>query len=99
MSNSLQRHGIKEVYKQLRMRMKNSGLETIKVEVTRQAGKYKYNFTGSRRNRLWRPRRFLRPGPDLDQGQCRVTGYLETQLFGGHSTPASSLGNCVGSSG
>jgi hypothetical protein len=47
MSNSLQRHGIKEVYKQLRVRMKNRGLETIKVEVTRQAGKYKYHFTGA----------------------------------------------------
>ena len=47
MSNSLQRHGIKEIYKQLRLRMKNSGLETIQVLVTRRAGKYKYNFTGS----------------------------------------------------
>ncbi len=27
--------------------MKNRGLETIKVEVTRQAGKYKYHFTGA----------------------------------------------------
>jgi hypothetical protein len=47
MSNSLQQHGIKEIYKQLRLRMKNSGLETIEVHVTRRAGKYKYNFTGS----------------------------------------------------
>jgi hypothetical protein len=47
MSNSLQRHGIKEIYKQLRLRMKNSGLETIQVLVTRRAGKYKFNFTGS----------------------------------------------------
>jgi hypothetical protein len=47
MSNSLQHHGIKEIYKQLRLRMKNSGLETIEVHVTRRAGKYKYNFTGS----------------------------------------------------
>ena len=47
MSNSLQHHGIKEVYKQLRLRMKNRGLETIKVFVTRRAGKYQYNFTGS----------------------------------------------------
>lgn len=47
MSNSLEQHGIREVYKQLRLRMKNSGLDTIKVEVTRRAGKYKYNFTGS----------------------------------------------------
>ena len=27
--------------------MKTNGLETIEVHVTRQAGKYKYNFTGS----------------------------------------------------
>lgn len=47
MSNSLQQHGIKEVYKQLRLRIKNNGLETIKVHVTRQAGKLKFNFTGS----------------------------------------------------
>jgi len=47
MSNSLQQHGINEVYKQLRLRMKNSGLETIKVHVTRRAGKYKYSFTGT----------------------------------------------------
>jgi hypothetical protein len=47
MSNSLQQHGIKEIYKQLRLRMKNSGLETIEVHVTRRAGKFKYNFTGS----------------------------------------------------
>ena len=47
MSNSLEQHGIKEVYKQLRLRMKNSGLDTIQVHVTRRAGKYRYNFTGS----------------------------------------------------
>jgi hypothetical protein len=47
MSNSLQRHGIKEIYKQLRLRMKNSGLETIQVLVTRRAGKFKFAFTGS----------------------------------------------------
>ncbi|MGH7980992.1 MAG: hypothetical protein ACREE6_16565 [Limisphaerales bacterium] len=47
MSKSLQQHGIKEIYKQLRLRMKNSGLETIKVHVTRGGGKYKFNFTGS----------------------------------------------------
>jgi hypothetical protein len=47
MSNSLQQHGINEVYRQLRLRMKNRGLETIKVLVTRRAGKYKYSFTGS----------------------------------------------------
>ena len=47
MSKSLQNHGIKEIYKQLRLKMKNSGLETIKVEVTRWAGKFKFKFTGS----------------------------------------------------
>jgi hypothetical protein len=47
MSKSLQQHGIKEIYKQLRLRMKNTGLETIKVHVTRTAGKYKFSFTGS----------------------------------------------------
>ena len=47
MSNSLQQHGIKEIYKQLRLRMKNRGLETIEVHVTRRAGKFKFNFTGS----------------------------------------------------
>jgi hypothetical protein len=47
MSNSLQQHGMKEIYKQLRLRMKNSGLDTIQVHVTRRAGKFKYAFTGS----------------------------------------------------
>lgn len=47
MSNSLQQHGIKEIYKQLRLAMKNSGLETIEVLVTRRAGKFQYAFTGS----------------------------------------------------
>ena len=47
MSKSLQQHGIKEIYKQLRLRMKNSGLDTIKVHVTNRAGKFRYNFTGS----------------------------------------------------
>ena len=47
MSNSLQQHGLKEIYKQLRLRMKNSGLESIQVHVGRRAGKYTYSFTGS----------------------------------------------------
>ncbi|MGA3268672.1 MAG: hypothetical protein ABSE16_17860 [Verrucomicrobiota bacterium] len=47
MSNSLQQHSIKEIYKQLRLRMKNRGLETIQVHVTRRAGKYQYSFTGA----------------------------------------------------
>ena len=47
MSNSLQQHGINEVYKQLRYSMKKNGLETIQVQVTRRAGKLDINFTGS----------------------------------------------------
>lgn len=47
MSKSLQQHGIREVHKQLCLRMKKSGLDTIGVEVTRPAGKLKFNFTGS----------------------------------------------------
>ena len=47
MSNSLQQHGIVEAQKQLRLRMKNQHLDTIKVEVFRRAGKMKFNFTGS----------------------------------------------------
>jgi hypothetical protein len=45
--NSLQRHGIAEAHKQLHLRMKRSGLSTIKVLVTRRAGKLRFNFTGS----------------------------------------------------
>jgi predicted ATP-dependent Lon-type protease len=45
--NSLQDHGIPEVKKQLRLRMKNSGLDTIQVQVTRGSGKHKISFTGS----------------------------------------------------
>jgi len=44
---SLQHHGIKEAHKQLHFRMKKSGLASIKVEVTRRAGKLRFNFTGS----------------------------------------------------
>jgi hypothetical protein len=47
MSNSLQKHGLAEIYKQLRFAMKNNGLETIQVQVTRRAGKFKFAFTGS----------------------------------------------------
>jgi hypothetical protein len=47
MSNSLQKHSPHEVHKQLRLRMKNSGLDTIEIQVTRRAGKLKFNFTGS----------------------------------------------------
>ena len=45
--NSLQHHGIKEAHKQLHLRMKRSGLGTIKVLVTRRAGKLQFSFTGS----------------------------------------------------
>jgi hypothetical protein len=44
--NSLQQHGPKEAYKQLHLRMKRSGLASIKVEVTRRAGKIRFHFTG-----------------------------------------------------
>jgi len=47
MTNSLRHHGLKEIYKQLRLKMKHKGLDTIEVLVTRRAGKYQYNFTGS----------------------------------------------------
>jgi hypothetical protein len=47
MSKSLQQHGIKEIYKQLRLSMKNHGLDTIKVQVIRRAGKIKCSFSGS----------------------------------------------------
>jgi hypothetical protein len=38
---------MKEIYKQLRLKMKTCGLETIVVHITRRAGKYQYQFTGS----------------------------------------------------
>ena len=47
MSKSLQQHGFREINKQLRLAMKNSGLETIQVLVTRRAGKFRFAFTGS----------------------------------------------------
>jgi hypothetical protein len=47
MSKSLQQHGIQEIYKQLRLSMKNHGLDTIQVQVTRRAGKFKFAFTGT----------------------------------------------------
>ena len=45
--NSLQRHGIHEAHKQLHLRMQRSGLSTIKVVITRRAGKMQFGFTGS----------------------------------------------------
>ena len=47
MSKSLLQHGPKEIFKQLTFRMKNTGLDTIAVQVTRQSGKIKIDFTGS----------------------------------------------------
>ena len=47
MSQSLQQHGFREINKQLRFRMIASGLDSIKVLVTRQSGKFKFNFTGA----------------------------------------------------
>jgi hypothetical protein len=45
--NSLKDHGFREVKKQLSHRMKISGLDTIRVDVTRVSGKHKIDFTGS----------------------------------------------------
>lgn len=47
MSKSLQQHGFKEIYKQIRLKMKRSGLDTVDVQVTRRAGKFQFAFTGS----------------------------------------------------
>jgi hypothetical protein len=44
--NSLQRHGPLEAHKQLHLRMKRSGLSSIKVQVARRAGKLRFTFTG-----------------------------------------------------
>jgi hypothetical protein len=44
---SLQRHGPKEAHKQLHLRMQRSGLGTIKVHVTRRAGKLRFSFSGN----------------------------------------------------
>jgi hypothetical protein len=44
---SLHRHGAKEAHKQLQLRMKRSGLTTIKVSVTRKFGRLNVQFTGS----------------------------------------------------
>ncbi|HTL58566.1 MAG TPA: hypothetical protein VL361_22960 [Candidatus Limnocylindrales bacterium] len=45
--NSLQHHGLHEAHRQLHLRMQRSGLSTVKVIVTRRAGKMKFSFTGS----------------------------------------------------
>ena len=43
---SLQHHGPQEAHKQLHLRMQRTGLTSIKVVVTRRAGKLKFSFTG-----------------------------------------------------
>lgn len=43
---SLQRHGNHEAHKQLHLRMQRSGLASIKVVITRRAGKMRIHFTG-----------------------------------------------------
>jgi hypothetical protein len=48
MSHSLQKHSPHEARKQLRLRMKNCGLETIEVQISRRAGKMQFGFTGSK---------------------------------------------------
>jgi hypothetical protein len=45
--NSLQRHGIHEAHKQLHLRMQRNGLSSVKVIITRRAGKMKFGFEGS----------------------------------------------------
>ena len=47
MTKSLQQHNAREITKQLRFRMKASGLNTIEFLVSRRAGKYHCDFTGS----------------------------------------------------
>jgi N-methylhydantoinase B/oxoprolinase/acetone carboxylase alpha subunit len=44
---SLHRHGAKEAHKQLHLRMQRSGLNTVKVSVTRKSGRLDVQFTGS----------------------------------------------------
>jgi hypothetical protein len=44
---SLHRHGAKEAHKQLHMRMKKCGLNTIKISVTRKTGRLNVQFSGS----------------------------------------------------
>ena len=44
--HSLQRHAPKEAHKQLHLRMQRSGLASVRVHVTRRAGKLMFHFTG-----------------------------------------------------
>ena len=47
MSKSLQQHGEREIHKQIRLKMINSGLDSVAVQITRRAGKFKFSFTGT----------------------------------------------------
>jgi hypothetical protein len=44
---SLHRHGAKEAHKQIQLRVKKSGLATIKVSVARKFGRLKVEFAGT----------------------------------------------------
>ena len=44
---SLHRHGASEAHKQLHLRMKQRGLTTVKVSVTRKSGRLNVQFSGS----------------------------------------------------
>jgi N-methylhydantoinase B/oxoprolinase/acetone carboxylase alpha subunit len=44
---SLQHHGLHEAHKQLHLRMQRNGLTSVKVLVTRRAGKLRFNFSGT----------------------------------------------------
>ncbi len=44
--HSLEQHGIHEAHRQLHLRMQRSGLKSIKVLITRRAGRLKFNFSG-----------------------------------------------------
>ena len=44
---SLHRHGAREAHKQLHLRMKKRGLETVKLSVTRKSGRLDVQFSGT----------------------------------------------------
>jgi hypothetical protein len=72
---SLQRHGTREAYKQIHLRMQRSGLSSIKVHVTRRAGKIKLHFTGSEEEAK-RPRRSLPTGTQNPQRFQEGTAFF-----------------------
>ena len=45
--NRLHHHGAHEAHKQIHLRLKTSGLGTVKVAVTRKSGRLNVQFTGS----------------------------------------------------